>query len=291
MRDMHSPDAPERDASRTALGVAAARAAHQLFDAGPRILEDPIATRIFTPDGLERIRRAAHYYGQRPARALRAHIALRSRYTEDRLQTAVARGVRQYVMLGAGFDTFAWRQPAWASALRIVEIDHAGTQSAKRHRFEGAGLEIPPNTTLAAVDFAHESLADALRRVGVSSDQPAFFAWLGVMMYLDEAAIDATLAAVAAFPAGSELVLTYLPPPERWPADAGAAASLAERVNRVGEPFVSYFEPGALESKLRAAGFVSVAFLGRDEAARLYFSGRPADLPVPRDTHIVAAVR
>jgi methyltransferase (TIGR00027 family) len=179
----------------------------------------------------------------------------------------------------------------WARGLRIVEVDHPATLADKRRRLAAAGLDVPGNTTLAAVDFAHESLADSLRRHHVSADAPVFFSWLGVMMYLDADAIDATLRTAASFPAGSEMVLTYLPPPARWHPDATMVSSLVERVEQVGEPFVSYFEPEEIEATLRKVGFGTVEFLTPVDARNRYFSGRPADLPVPRETHILAVRR
>ena len=122
----------QKTASRTALATAYMRAAHQLLDPPPRILEDPAAIAVLGP-GAEQVIRESAARSQAPeSRALRAHMVLRSRFAEDRLAAAVGRGVTQYVILGAGFDTFAVRQPAWAQQLRILEVDHAGTQELKR---------------------------------------------------------------------------------------------------------------------------------------------------------------
>jgi methyltransferase (TIGR00027 family) len=216
---------------------------------------------------------------------LRAHVVLRSRFAEDRLAAAVSRGVRQYVILGAGFDTFALRQPPWARELRILEVDHAGTQDVKRSRLAAAGLAMPGNARLGSIDFEHESLSDGLRRHGVALDEPAFFSWLGVTMYLEEDAIDAVLRTVAAFPAGSEIVLTFALPP------GDAPSPFDERAANLGEPWVSYFTPETLAAKLLGVGFARVDFLSPAEAEARYFRPRPADLPVPQRTNIVAAVR
>ncbi len=272
----------ERDASRTALATAYLRAAHQLLDAPPRILEDPIALPLLGEDAKKRILDDADAYQSPARRALRAHVVLRSRFAEDRLAAAVARGVGQYVLLGAGFDTFALRQPEWAHALRIVEVDHAGTQAKKRKRIAAAGFSVPANVYFASVDFARGSLLEGLARHGVSPAVPTFFSWLGVTMYLEESAIDATLASVAAFPGGSEIVLTFAVP---------EPSPIAARAAHVGEPWLSRFEPDALEAKLRGAGFAEVTFLTPDEAEARYFRSRPQDLPVPKQTRIVAAVR
>jgi len=274
------------------MGTAYMRAAHQLFDSPPRILEDPVAVLLLGPTALQRIHDSADRYRTPDACALRAHIVLRSRFAEDRLAAAVLRGVTQYIILGAGFDTFAFRQPAWAQALKIIEVDHFGTQVVKRSKLTTAGLAMPKNVDFANIDFEHESLRDGLLRYGVSLNEPTFFSWLGVTMYLKEDAIDAVLQSAAAFPAGSEIVLTFAQPPE----PVGGAASdslsiLAKRVASVSEPFVSYFEPDAFEAKLRCAGFSKVEFLSPAEAEALYFRQRPEDLPVPKRTGITYAVR
>ena len=163
-------------------------------------------------------------------------MVLRSRFTEDRLAAAVARGVTQYVILGAGFDTFAVRQPAWARNLRILEVDHAGTQELKRSHLAAAGLTVPPNAGFATIDFERESLRDGLVRHSISLTERTFFSWLGVTMYLREDAIDAVLRSAADFPAGSEIVLTFA-------SASNMPEGVAERAAQAGEPWLSFFEP------------------------------------------------
>ncbi len=274
----------DHKASRTALGTAYMRAAHQLFDKQPRILDDPVALSLLGPVALQRIKDKADHYRTPERLALRAHVVLRSRFAEDRLAAAVLRGITQYVILGAGFDTFALRQPPWAQALKILEVDHPGTQAMKRSYLAAAGLAMPENAAFANIDFEHESLHDGLLRYHVSMDEPTFFSWLGVTMYLKEDAIDAVLRSVATFPAGSEIVLTFAPPPGDSP------SPLAHRAASLDEPWVSYFEPDALEAKLRSAGFSKVEFLSPAEAEARYFRQRPGDLPVPKRTNILSAV-
>lgn len=271
--------------SRTALGTAYLRAAHQLLDAPPRILEDPFAVSLLGPAAAQRITDNPENYHTPERRALRAHVVLRSRFAEDRLAAAVARGATQYVILGAGFDTFALRRPAWARQLKIVEVDHAATQSLKRSYLSDAGLALPENIVFASVDFATESLRDGLRRHGVAFNQPTSFSWLGVTMYLEEKAIDTVLHTVVEFPVGSEIVLTFA----RSRGDS--PSPLALRAADLGEPWLSYFEPGALEAKLRDAGFSQVEFLSPGDAETRYFRDRPQDLPVPTQINIACAVR
>jgi methyltransferase (TIGR00027 family) len=272
-------------ASNTALGTAYLRAAHQLLEAKPLLFDDPVALPLLGPKAIKLIQDAAVNYRTPEMLALRAHVVLRSRFTEDRLAAAVSRGITQYVILGAGFDTFALRQPAWAKNIKIIDVDHAGTQTMKCSYIATAGLAMPENIVFADIDFEHESLLDGLLRYGVSMKEPTFFSWLGVTMYLKEDAIDAVLWSVAMFPAGSEIVLTFVQPPGDSP------SPLSQRVANLGEPFVSYFEPDALEAKLLGAGFSKVEFLTPAEAEARYFRQRLKDLPVPKQINIICAVR
>lgn len=271
----------QKTASRTALATAHMRAAHQLLDPPPRILEDPAAVAVLGPDAGQRIRELADRLQTPDGRALRAHMVLRSRFAEDRLAAAVGRGVTQYVILGAGFDTFALRQPPWAQTLRIIEVDHAGTQELKRAHLAAAGLVVPPNAAFASIDFERESLRDGLSRHGISTSARTFFSWLGVTMYLQQDAIDAVLRSVAEFPAGSEIVLTFA-------SASNTPPLIAERAAHAGEPWLSYFEPAEMHDKLRGAGFTTVELLTPDAAEQRYFHG--SSLPTPRRTTIVAAV-
>ena len=272
----------QKTASGTALATAHMRAAHQLLDPPPRILEDPVALAVLGPGAEQRIRELAARSQAPEGRALRAHMVLRSRFAEDRLAAAVSRGVTQYVILGAGFDTFAVRQPAWAQQLRILEVDHAGTQELKRAHLATAGLVLPPNAGFASIDFERESLRDGLLRRGISPSQRTFFSWLGVTMYLPTAAIDAVLRSVAEFPEGSEIVLTFA-------SASDTPRAIAERAAHIGEPWLSFFEPAEMRDKLLAAGFTSVELLTPAVAQERYFRG--SSLPSPQRTTIVAAVR
>jgi len=258
------------------------RAAHQLLDAPPRILDDSVIVTLLGKQVTERIHQTRDAY-QAPERlALRAHVVLRSRFAEDRLASAVQRGVTQYIILGAGLDTFALRQPDWAQRMRIVEVDHAATQGTKRDLLKRAGLAIPTNVQLASVDFEHETLREGLMRHKVSFTEPAFFSWLGVTMYLNEAAIDSVLQTIAEFPATSEVVLTFAR------AD-GPQSPFDSRAAEVGEQWLSYFTPDSIGAKLRGFGFSLVEFLTPSEAEAKYFRDNENSLPVPRRTNILSA--
>jgi methyltransferase (TIGR00027 family) len=278
--------------SRTALATAYLRAAHQLLDAPPRVLEDPLAISVLGDSAADRIGNDAARYRTPGARALRAHVVLRTRFAEDRLAEAVKRGVSQYVLLGAGLDTFAFRQPSWAKSLRIVEIDHPDTQRFKRAMLSRARVEVPANVAFGVIDFERESLLEGLSRHGVVPDQPTFFSWLGVTMYLTEASIDRALRSMGTYAAASEVVLTFREPQDQGPAaTVPSSQQLAALVAAAGEPFVSCFYPADVESKLHQAGFGAVRFLTPEEAKSLYFSPESPDLPPPSRTGIAYATR
>lgn len=266
------------------------RGVHQLLDARPLILDDPVSLTLLGADKVRQIRESAEHHRVLESQALRAHIVLRSRFAEDCLQDAAGKGVTQYVILGAGFDTFAFRQPAWALPLKIFEVDQPASQAWKKTRIENADLPVAANLTFANIDFEHESLGDGLRRNGISLAEPTFFSWLGVTMYLREAATDAVLATIAQFPAGSEVVFTFTQPPESLSGhESQFHASLSKIVSGTGEPFVSYFTPAQIEDKLIGAGFRTIAFLSGEEADERYFRPRPRDLYNPKRTAIVRA--
>ena len=261
-------------ASRTALRVAARRAAHQILDRPP-VFEDPLALAIA---GAEAVEKAA---SETPSPSLRAFMAARSRFAEDELARAVARGVRQYVVLGAGLDTFAYRNPHAALGLRVFEVDHPATQEWKRARLLSAGIEIPAETVFVAVNFERQSLAGALPSAGFSAGQPAFFSWLGVVPYLTEAAFLATMSFIAGLPPASGVVFDYaverhaLGPLEQLALDA-----LASRVAAAGEPFHLFFDPAVLAAQLRQLGFRHLEDLDAAEINSRYFRNRADGLSV-----------
>ncbi len=262
--------------SRTAQRVAMRRAAHQLLDE-PRVFDDPLAVAI--ADGESEPPSDAN---QPYSRALRAFLVVRSRYAEDQLARAVGRGVRQYVVLGAGLDTFAYRNPFQSAGLHVFEVDHPATQEWKRARLGEAYIPIPREMTFAAVDFERQSLEEGLIAAGFDQRQPAFFSWLGVTPYLSRAAFDATIGFIARMPpSGSGVVFDYaverslLSPRQQVALDA-----LAERVARAGEPFQLFFDPTALASELTSRGFENIEDLNSDAINARYFAGRRDGLAV-----------
>jgi methyltransferase (TIGR00027 family) len=266
--------------SLTAWRVALSRAAHQIFDRPP-VLEDPVALAIVGERGIAEIRGVALRYSLPPSRYLRAFLAARSRVAEEALDEAVRHGVRQYVVLGAGLDTFAYRNPYPASALRVFEVDHPATQAWKRDQLAAAGLALPESLSFVPVDFESETLAARLASAGFRAAEPAFFSWLGVTMYLTRAAVLATLRYVAGLRQGSGVVFDYVVPP--------ATLSLVRRVvlrtvmrgvAAAGEPWKSFFEPRELAQELRSLGFRELEDLGRGELNARFFAGRADGLRV-----------
>jgi methyltransferase (TIGR00027 family) len=275
--------------SRTAQSTAQLRAAHQILD-HPRILDDPLALRIIGAGAEAAVR--ANPQRDQQLTTLRAFVALRSRYAEDELARAVERGVRQYVILGAGLDTFAYRNPYMGSGLRVFEVDHPSTQSWKRARLHETGIGSPSSLTFTPVDFEKETLADGLRRAGFKVDDPAFFSLLGVVIYLTKDAVMETLKFVATMPAGSEIVFDYSVPTSALSESERATREvLARRVAALGEPWITYFDPSDLAREVRHLGFKHVEDLGPGEANDRYFKNRQDGLRVGRAARLMKAGR
>lgn len=255
-------------ASKTALGVAIRRAAHQLMDRPP-VLDDPIALRLIGPGYPRHLERASH----RVARDFRAFMAVRSRYVEDKLAEAVAQGIRQYVVLGAGLDTFAYRNPF--AELRVFEVDFPATQVWKKQMLAQAGIDVPAGLTFVPLDFEHHTLAEGLLGSGFDAGEPAFFGWLGVIPYLTREAFRATLGAIGRLPAGSGVGFDYALAPETLsPEGRVAFDALAARVAAAGEPFQLFVTPEDMDTELRRAGFHRVEQLDSKQLNEIYFKDR-----------------
>jgi methyltransferase (TIGR00027 family) len=263
--------------SRTALRVALRRAAHQLYDAKPLVLDDPIAVPILGDTYAEELRRTPTRPDRPFSVALRAFLVARSRYAEDALAVAVAEGVAQYVLLGAGLDTFAHRNPY--PQLRVFEVDHPATQQWKRDLIETNELSVPGSLVYAPVDFECQSLPEQLLEAGFDTRAPAFFAWLGVVPYLTLDAFRATIAFIACQAPGTGLVLDYCQPRSALPFfEQLAYDSLASRVQQAGEPFQLFFTPPKIASEL--GSFYNLEDLGSHEINMRYLADRPDSLKV-----------
>ncbi len=261
-------------ASVTADRAALLRAAHQVLDR-PRVLDDPVVLRLVGPEREAELRASPQAFERPALRRLRAAIVVRSRFAEDALRDAVGRGVRQYVILGAGLDSFAYRNPFAPSELRVYEVDHPATQAWKLDRLRAAGIEPPASLSFVPVDFEQEALAGALARGGVDLRAPAFVSWLGVTVYLTRAAVLRTLAAVSSLAPGSEIVFEYVVPPSSLGEGARVVlAELAARGAEAGEPWITFFEPAALAAELGRLGFTEVDDVGPAEIVARYFRDR-----------------
>jgi len=280
-------------ASTTALGVAYLRAYHCKRHE-PKIFSDTRAWQLLTEDERQSFnemliteleknrpeyvtgdpvatldRAVAHY----PATAL---VVARSAISEQRLKEAIARGVDQYVIVGAGMDTFALREPELCERVRVFEIDHPATQAFKRQRATEARFEAPSHLHFAPADFERDSVASALASTPFDARRPSFFAWHGVTMYLTHNAISSALDSIRRVAApDSEIVFDYWDEYAFDPAKRSKETSdLFDLVASFGEPFVSGFEPKVLPSELAAHGFSLVEDIGPDEQARRFFAGR-----------------
>ncbi|MGO9933216.1 MAG: class I SAM-dependent methyltransferase [Steroidobacteraceae bacterium] len=277
----------EFTASRTALATSLMRAVHTRLDPNP-LIDDPWGDRLVPAAVREMIRTTALSRMDSAARlkamaapdgivdaSLRrspayANVITRTRYTEDALKAAVGAGVRQYVLIGAGFDSFILRSPPYAADLEIFEIDHPATQGLKIQRIKELGIALPGSVHFIAADLSVESVASALSRSSFRNDLASFISWLGVSMYLSRAANLATLRSIAqcALP-GSELVLTYID--ERLlGSQSDNFLALQERLASLGEPFLSGFDPKIFGETLRECGLELREDLSGEEIARKY---------------------
>jgi methyltransferase (TIGR00027 family) len=270
--------------SQTAWAAAAHRAAHQILEQG-RIFSDPLAIRILGQDA-ETLSREAQ---ERPSsRVMRLFIAVRTRFAEDALAAAVARGLRQLVILGAGLDTYAYRSP-YGEHLHIFEVDHPATQVWKRERLADASIPIPPALTFAPIDFERQTLPEGLACAGFDPAQQTFFTWLGVVPYLTEDAIWSTLSFIASLPNEAHVVFDYSDPPHTLsPGMRAYHDRRASRVEAIGESWVSYCEADTLRRKLWSLGFTEVEDLGPQQIAARYFPNLLGTRP-ERGGHILRA--
>jgi len=276
------------DASRTADRVAERRAAHQILDIPP-VFEDPVAIQVLRPEVADQLRQAPHDLDRSPiAKYLRAFFAVRHRYAEDVLRAAVARGVEQYVVVGAGFDTFAYRNPF--PGLRVFEIDHPATQAVKRQRLTSAGIPLPENLSFIAVDLSLCSLREALETSAFDPSRPAVFAWLGVIPYLEIGAVEGTFRDIASLPKGTAVVFDYGLPRENLSVIGRVVFDrMAARVAAIGEPWKTFFTPASLERMIRSLRYAALEDLDAGEINARYFAGRADGLRVGEAAHLAAA--
>jgi methyltransferase (TIGR00027 family) len=277
MADMSKP-APDNTAVRVALW----RALHVLADAAPHVFADEIGLALAQPDPDWQKRPDMSAF----TRPFRASIVARARFVEDLLAEQAARGVAQYVILGAGLDTFAQRRPELASRLHIFEVDQPGPQVWKRQRLVELGFNVPSFLHLVPVDFERgDAWLERLTASGFDTEQPAFVASTGVSMYLTKDAIAATLRQVAALAPGSTLVMSFMLPIELADPDIRPGIEAAAKGARAsGTPFVSFFKPEEMLTLAREAGFPNVRHVSAASLAERYFAGRTDGLRPPNNS-------
>jgi len=260
---------PDPTAVRTALW----RALHLLVDSPPHVLEDDIGLRLIAPDDGWRDRPDMHPEG---TRGYRASIVARARFVEDLAIEESARGVEQYVLLGAGLDTFSQRKPEVASRLKVFEVDQPSAQRWKHERLSELGFGIPPWLRFVPVDFeAGASWWDELLANGFDAAQPALVSSTGVSMYLTREAVVAILSRVAALPKGSTFAMTFLLPLSLLPVQERARhQAVYDRAREAGTPFLSFFEPEEIVALAREAGFAWARHVSTADLTQRYFAGR-----------------
>ena len=275
------PDEP----SRTALMIARQRAAHQLLDHGA-ILQDPFAIKILREDEKD----VLQFASQHPLAGIgRLVVAARSRIAEDALARAVEGGIRQIVILGAGLDTFALRNPHRARQIRIYEVDHPATQEWKLQRLAEAQIALPPSLILVPVDFERDALGEKLAAAGFQQDSPAFFTWLGVVPYLTQDAIGRTLDYIASVP-NSEVVFDYMEPSEAFSEELRQLqAARAKQLEKIGERSDTRFEPAAMAAILRSRGFSAIEDIDFQQLASRFGPAVQGLAPGHAGVHVVHA--
>jgi len=276
--------------SATAQRVAMRRAAHQLLD-DPKIFDDAVALRIIGRESASALQADPRQFEATPLSTyLRAFVAARSRYAEDELSLGVRRGICQYVILGAGLDTFAYRNPYPEGALHVFEVDHPTTQTWKRVRLEEVGIRLPGDLTFVPVDFESQTLEEGLWNAGYAPDKGTFFSWLGVTEYLTTEVVMATLRFIASAPVGSGVVFDYMISPSLLTSVQRLGLdTLSLRVAFAGEPWQAFFDPEVLTKDLRAMGFGYVEDKGSEEINTMYFKNRKDGLQVGSLSYLMNA--
>jgi len=279
-------------ASRTAILTAQFRAAHSLIDDHP-IFEDRFALALSGSSAAEVIGFMAANAPDSCAHVVRLFVSQRSRFMDEEVERAVSSGVDQYVDLGAGLDSFAWRRPDLMSGLALFEVDHPATQEWKRGRLAAAGLSCPPNLHFVGADFrAAGTLAERLAAVGFDPARASIWSWLGVIQYLSHEAVQSTLQAVARLAApGSKLVASYgVTDDFMEPASVQFTALTRAFTAQIGEPQITWVTPDAMEAGARAAGWPRVRSVDPLSFAP-WFAGRTDGLEPVRAEWLLVAER
>jgi methyltransferase (TIGR00027 family) len=275
-----------RGPSRTAVLTAIARALYRQ-EPPPVIFDDALAFGLAGEEGPALSERLRTELLRSDVLAFSRWVCIRSRFAEDLVERAVASGVEQYVILGAGLDSFAYRRGEFLDRLRVFEVDHPASQAWKRQRLNELGVKIPGNLVFTPVDFEHQALREGLEGAGFDFARQAVFSWIGVTMYLTLDAINATLATIAQCLPGTRVALTYNQPRHGLDGLSLHVTTVFSAIaTEMGEPFVSLFVPDEIEELLRNHGFGAIAQFGPQEARVAYFNGRD-DVQIPGAQRLV----
>ena len=275
--------------SRTMLQTALLRAAHQLLDA-PRIFDDPLAVDLVPEASREAILREEQKYRTPVLSVRRAGVVLRSRFAEDRLAAAAARGVRQYVIAAAGLDTFPWRQPGFARGMRIFVADLPESLAVLQDCVRRRRLPQPANLAYVPVDLERKALLEPLVAAGFDPRLPTFCSALGIVQFLTLDAVDALLTFGARRAKGCEIVFSFTPPDDELDERARSGVREAQRRTRgYGEPWLTRLRPGQLTARLSLLGYGDIELLTPDLANRRYFHGRSDGLASASSGQVMAA--
>ncbi|HVU46716.1 MAG TPA: class I SAM-dependent methyltransferase [Terracidiphilus sp.] len=271
--------------SRTALMIARQRAAHQLLDHGS-ILNDPFAMKILCEDESD----VLQFSNTHPSASIgRLFTTARSRIAEDALSKAVERGIRQIVILGAGLDTFALRNPHSTLQIHIYEVDHPATQAWKLERLTEAQIVLPPGLIFVPVDFERDDVGEKLVNAGFQQNAPAFFTWLGVVPYLTQDAISRTLEYMSSIP-NSEVVFDYIEPPGGFSEELRQLEKeRIEQLKKMNEHCVSRFEPAGIRAFLRSHGFGAIEDINFQEITSRFGHSVQGLAPGHAGLHVVHA--
>ena len=270
------------------LNVANERAVHQMLD-NPKIFEDPLALRIIGAEAESRLRLSSAQFQKPEERAFRAGVMVRNRYAEDELARSIQGGVRQYVILGAGLDTFAYRNPF--PLLRVFEVDHPATQAWKRSCLEKAAIPIPASVAYVSVDFERQMMTDALRQSGFKSDELTFISFIGVVRYLSREVFMSVLTSiVSSMRVGSEVVFDFAPPPSQLQRLRELAYRMIVNWTFKNNGFrPNYFDLESLTRDLKRIGFADVQLFGPKELNVRYCKDRTDGLRIQNQMHLAKA--
>jgi methyltransferase (TIGR00027 family) len=277
--------------SYMAEGTALLRAAHQVLDDEPKILQDPLAVTLFGANTEELINADLERMQSSYLRNARTFAVLRGRFVDDELTSALERGVTQYVILGAGLDTTPYRTWHASQKLATFEVDHPDTQRWKLEKLSQAGISAPPNLKYVDIDFERQTLPDRLAASGFDANAPTFFSWLGVTYYLRPESVFETLRFAGGLAPATQIVFDFtLADSELDKAGLEGFARISAHLEKYGEPWLARFAPATLEDELRNFGFNQVSYFSHERARERYLKDRADGLSLNPMMQLMSAV-